>query len=79
VGVAHWSLNGRCLPAPGRVGTRDVRLNVGEGLLVDAPDAFEPDYVVGVLRVEIARVFGLAFALGFNLPFGAFERRRLAP
>jgi hypothetical protein len=54
-------------------------LNVGEGLLVDAPDAFEPDYVVGVLRVEIARVFGLAFALGFNLPFGAFERRRLAP
>ena len=47
-------------------------VGVKEGLLIDAPDAFERADIQCILRAAIARTFTVEFAVSFLVSFGFF-------
>ena len=59
------------------LGEANLGIGVDEGLLVDAPHAFERADVEGVLRPAIARMLALELTVGLLVVLGLFKRRYL--
>src|SRR5689334_4341759 len=43
------------------------RVGINKGLLVDTAYTFNVTYIIGVLRSQVARVFGFNLSMGFSL------------